>query len=303
MLRELLSQPVSDSERARISFLLGQPATLRKNDALTLQKRFEDEGVYAAMDVTDGRGDDFAINQRQGSWAERLFLSYRGPVRFVHFGLSDPVAPADPAYGPTRRKHRCMLLLEGKRPDLLVFETATIEASGKVPTWADELLSKHEVAFLRSKALAGLEIKSSLYHYGRRQQYRATSGAPDLSITVKEEEFRDLERWENKHDTPIVIMQVFVDRIYFMSYRKFQSTEPRFRIDPKTKKRTGLVPIDRNAPRFANIAVTLTDYDFNPDEKGAPKPPGQWPPAKLTNTKLPDFFGLKERHRRRSKPA
>jgi AccI restriction endonuclease len=296
-LRHLLLLPISSGEKARIDFLLGNATTLPYGEtASQIQSRYETEGIYSVMDAAGGRGSDFAQNQDQGLWAERLLRAHGGDVRFVYFGLSDPILPGDPAYDATRRKHRYMLLVEGKRPDLLVFEERVLLLHPEILEWSERPLTDADRIVLQEHALCGAEIKSSLQHYGKRQQHRRKNSGSDISVTIKEEEFADLDRWEVENRIPITIMQVFVDAIFIVSYKRFRSSETRSWVEAKTTKKTLFLPIEDHASRFADISAASP---FLVDDKGGVTRPAVWPAASIENVKLPPFLELREQYRRK----
>lgn len=300
-LRHLLSLGLSTNEKLRVEFLLGESSNLPYGEAPSrFSDRYASEGVYSVMDVAGGRGADFARNQDQGVWAEQLLRAHAGSIRFVYFGLSDPVLPSDTDYDATRRKHRYMLLVEGKRPDLLVFDQATLMLHSEILDWSERPLTNADRGVLRDHALAGAEIKSSLQHYAARQIHRKAKGGSDISVTVKEEEFTDLNRWEAENDTAIVVIQVFVDAIFIVSFRKFQVSDTHFWTEEKTTKKTFFLPIDQYALRAADIAVTQVGYTFNLDGEGGVERPPSWPAATIANVNFPDFQRLKAIYRRKS---
>jgi hypothetical protein len=301
-LRNLLSKPISNQERRRILFVLGTNTALSADESTPLRAGLKNEGAFAVFDTTGGRGEDFAKNQDQGFWAEQLLRTFEGPIRFVYFGLSDPISPWDPKYEATRRKHRYILLTEGKRPDLLVFEAATVRSNPQILQWPEAPLTEKDVTLLQETALAGAEIKSSLQHYAGRQKYRTSSGAGDISVTVKQEEFTDLARWERDFMLPIVLMQVLVDAIFIMSYQTFRLSKGRSSFERKTAKQTRFVAISGNARAFARIVLDEPGFSFRVHQNGAVERPASWPAAHLANVEIPDFAGLKQHYRRSMKP-
>jgi hypothetical protein len=293
-LHRLLGLNITQSERMRIEFLLGMAEALPLGETETgLRAKYESEGVVSTMDASGGRGPDFKKNLDQGYWAEQLLRSYRGPVQFIYFGLSDPVQPHDPKYESTRRKHRFILLTEGKRPDVLIVEPKTVHAHPEILEWANRPLEVADYALLRAEILAGAEIKSSLQDYAARQKFRELTGATDISITVKSEEFADLDRWQSGHGLPIVVLQVFADRMFVVSYQKFKASPADVRNEEKTGKETHFVSIEKYARPFARIDVLQADYRFATNQRGAVSRPASWPPAQIANVSLPDFRALK----------
>lgn len=300
-LRKLLSRAINIEERRRIRCVLGDDEESQSSDELySLQARLNIEGPAAVLDATGGRGEDFARNQSQGFWAERLLRALTGSIRFVYFGLSDPISPLDPKYDATRRKHRYILLTEGKRPDLLVFHASIVQSNPRILQWSQAPLANEDVALLQADALAGVEIKSSLQHYGCRQRFRKKSRVADVSITVKEEEILDLTRWEQDSTLPVVLMQVFVDSIFVMSFQKFLSRRSHSSLEPKTAKKTRFVRVEGNARAFARIDLDEDGFTFNVGKSGAVTRPARWPVAHLSDVEMPNFAALRESYRRKA---
>lgn len=297
-LRNLLDFPVTKLERTRIRHLLGEDVNATEQGSAELDDRFKTEGVYAAMDVDVGRGRGFALNQDQGYWAEQLLRTLPGEVQFVYFGLSDPVDPRSPQYAPTRRKHRYILVIEGKRPDLLAFPRAVVAACPHILDWAERPLNASDFELLRAHALGGVEIKSSKQHYGVRQRMRANDGRfGNLSFTVKDEEFDDLNRWQSNNPHPrVVLMQVFVDQIHWMPYSVFleerQAKRTKGTTDPETGKPTQFLAMrDGIGAHFADIAVSDPNFQFKTMGSKV-TPPGIWPAATLHNVSMPNFSSV-----------
>lgn len=302
---DLLDLNLSDTERKRVNALLGNGEFPLGESAAAIRGRVDHEGLAGLMDANGGRGADFAQNQSQGVWAENLLSAYQGPVWFVPFGLSDPIAPTDPAYEQVRRQHRYILLIEGKRPDFLLFDASTLANHPEIFDWKNRQLTDADRTLLREHCLAGGEIKSSLQDMGKRLKLIAVDPTiRGISITVKEEEFGDLDRWQTENATPIVIVQVFVDSIYCASYLRFRklvdekSEHIRSWREAKTTKYTYYLPIDTDVPKVADIAL-LEPFAFDPgDDRGGVKRPARWPQAELRNVAMPALEVLKAHHRR-----
>lgn len=298
-LQHLLSRDITQAERYRINYLLGQYDARDDAGAAAFEQTFISEGVCSVMDANGGRGADFAKNQDQGFWAERLLRALPGDVQFVYFGLSDPVDPSDPLYEATRRKHRHTLLIEGKRPDLLAFPRSIVAAHPEILDWATRPLRPSDIALLQSDALAAVEIKSSLWHYAtrnaRRQYDRRLS---NISVTVKDEEFADLDRWQSNNPQPrLIVMQVFVDSIFWTAYATFlaekRAGRTRSSHEFKTGKLTNFLEIaEPITKRFADIVITEPGYQFPIMEKGDVERVPSWPAARLDTIAMPNFAQL-----------
>lgn len=115
-----------------------------------------------------------------------------------------------------------------KRPDVLVFREdhlrdlneATQELLGEYVA-ADrraDLLPTLEREGVPEAAEMAIEAESSTFHVGRREY-----GSP-LSAYAKDEDFRRLRSWRERHGVPILVCQLFFDRVYvvpFAAYEKY----------------------------------------------------------------------------------
>jgi hypothetical protein len=297
-LRHLLTLQLEPVEKARAQYLLGEPIRVSEDGAHALEILYDKEGIYAVMNAARGRGQGFAVNQSQGYWAEQLLRNYIGSVQFVGFGLSDPTNPGDAHYDAIRRKHRYILLTEGKRPDLLAFPQLFYVAHMAIDDWANRPLTPEDRHTLSSDAVAAVEIKSSLQNYTRYQDYRDNSnGARNLSITIKDEELLDMDEWQQTNPLPpILIAQVFVDAVYCASYANFReemgSGRVRTKRDDKTGKVTHFMEITgSNSSKIADIILPGGQQFFPADQRGLVVRPTRWPTAILENVTLAAVLG------------
>lgn len=182
---------------------------------------FITDGPVAVLNVGSQRGGDFLTNQLRGRWAEQVVTSMivRGTT-IVPFGPSGAAMPGEQDHRQVVAAFRQIHLLEGKRPDLLAFDT---EKWNSLPpgwrdgarTWPDRLLSADDEACVR-RGRCGIEVKNSTWHYGKRR----AAGGGRLSITVKEEELAHLTGWSKKTGLPVLFVQVLFDEVYCMSFRR-----------------------------------------------------------------------------------
>lgn len=297
-LETLLRLDTNAQEKERIRFLLSaqsdgpSPASIggvRPADLLSL---FSTIGPLAVLDAPGGRGADFAANQGRGAWAESLLRGHTGPERFVNFGLSTPIPPTDRDYEAVRRRHRYILLHEGKRPDLLLVPASDLAANPAIETWDRHPLTTADRSVLAAAVLAGVEIKSSLYDWGQRQRHRAgrAGRTPPVSIPLKDEEIDDLTRWQAAQRIPVMIVQVFVDSVHGCSldYFKRGIAQGRAygRTEPKTTKRTWYLPLPDESRKLADIALAAGQPPFAVADAGEVTNPRTWPRASLSNVSL-----------------
>jgi hypothetical protein len=181
-------------------------------------------GAKAILLTGAQRGGDFLNNQLRGQWAERVVLSM--PIeglQLVAFGPSGAAMPGEEDHREVIMTFREIHLLEGKRPDLLVFDKTIWDGLPEAEraltsTWPKRRLETADEAVVR-KARCGLEVKNSTWHYEKR---RAAGGGP-LSITLKKEEVADIESWSLKTGLPVIFVQVLFDELYCMSFRRMEA--------------------------------------------------------------------------------
>jgi len=282
---------LSMHEKARAKCVAGKShVTPCGEDLDCLRARFNAESIAAICDTGAGRGSDFGKNQRQGAWAERLLMGLNDSHVFVAFGPSDPTDPQRAAYGALRRQIRFILLLEGKRPDLLLLPQAELRAHPEIVEWSKRALFENEKSILQKLVTAAIEIKSSCFHFERRETYRRMSSMPALSITIKLEELEDLRRWQSDSGVPVLLVQAFVDALFYCSLddieRHVKEHRARVRTDPKTGKRTLFDPIDAGIPRLANIIPASGAPEFKIEANGTVPRPSAWPAASLGDLRL-----------------
>jgi hypothetical protein len=199
----------------------GRRSVKSQDDALALAREFVEFGAKAALLTGSQRGGDFLNNQLRGQWAERVVLgmSLRG-LYLVPFGPSGAAMPGAADHRRVVMAFREILLLEGKRPDLLAFDEgvwALLSADDRraVGEWPDRRLEAADRRIVR-QARCGVEVKNSVWHYGDRRR----AGRGPLSVTVKEEEIADIQRWSDETGKPVVFAQVMFDEAYCMSFRR-----------------------------------------------------------------------------------
>jgi hypothetical protein len=117
---------------------------------------------------------------------------------------------------------REILLLEGKRPDLLAFNSSVWDAFSqaereRIAWWPKRRLEPADELLVR-QARCGIEVKNSTWHYETR---RKAGGGP-LSITVKKEEVADIQSWSSKTGLTVIFVQVLFDEVYCMSFGRIQ---------------------------------------------------------------------------------
>jgi len=107
---------------------------------------------------------NFITNKEQGDWAEQLVLSAINSTSknyiAVQYGKSDDLIAGDAGFSEFYEEYQKELDDIGKRPDLLIFKKDNYNSE-----WGDNIsnLSQVELNNIVSKAIAGLEIRSSAF--------------------------------------------------------------------------------------------------------------------------------------------
>ena len=186
---------------------------------LSLVQSFCTVGPSTVLKVGSQRGGDFLQNQLRGQWAELVCCAIEWPEHeILPFGPSGSAMPGEEDHESIVRTFREITLTEGKRPDLIVFESTVwgqlTEAKKRAASeWPDRLLARSEHEMIRSSA-CGIEVKNSTWHYSER---RSAGGGP-LAVTIKDEEIDSISDWSEKYGVPVLFMQVLFDEVYCMSF-------------------------------------------------------------------------------------
>ena len=182
---------------------------------------FKSIGPSAVLMTGSQRGGDFLDYQLRGQWAEAVCCSM-DLLRHVlrRLGPSGAAMPGEDDHARVVRAYAEIMLLEGKRPDLVAldrawWESCSVATRAQVDSWPERLLEPEDEAIL-GHARAGIEVKTSAWHYEVR---RRAHGGP-LAITVKDEELEPLTNWSTKSRLPVLFLQVLFDEVYCMSFRR-----------------------------------------------------------------------------------
>ncbi len=165
----------------------------------------------------------FAINREQGDWAEDLLFraiqELNKGIVAVRYGRTDKILAGEPGFKEFYGKYQEELEKVGKKPDLLIFRAQEYKEA-----WKHDLSSLSIDASVLSKAIAGLEIRSSAFLV--EEYKKATKEAKSvrkrqfLSFTPKVEDLHVIYRWIEKFGVPLYYVQVFFDKIYSISFEK-----------------------------------------------------------------------------------
>lgn len=233
---------------------------------------------FAALPVVGRRPGDanseFLANRAMGDWAEGIVFKEINRVlvnhRAIKYGNADNIVAGDPAFPTFFATYQAELGATGKRPDLLIMPTASID-----PAWNDDIcaLPRPSLTEITPRAKAGLEIRSSKafalsYAELRRQEAAANprfKGRTCHSFTPKVEDLKLVKRWIDAFGVPHFYVQVFFDVIYSISFEEILRTiaeEPtRFEVEENRNnqdKPTIHIPVTHgvelarftNAPEF-----------------------------------------------------
>jgi len=209
------------------------------------------------------RGFDFLARWSQGAWAESKVIETVNATEFlaVHYGPSrgDPVSYREfAAWKRFFEEYQLKLEARGKRPDLLLFKKDSIEVEQdrqlalRLPELNDEQCSK----FVRLSK-SGLEVETSLWKAKKALEH----GTP-LSFTVKEEDMERLTQWQKAYNKSLLIVQVFYDSAYVISYNVVKQLIVEGRVkkakkDRKTGKLTYNIPLSFGS-EFAKLVEDPT---------------------------------------------
>ncbi|HZY87428.1 MAG TPA: hypothetical protein VFE78_21505, partial [Gemmataceae bacterium] len=211
------------AERGVAKSLAGRSAT-RQAEINELVREFILYGAKAALLTGAQRGGDFLNNQLRGQWAERVALSLQVPgLHFAEFGPSGAAMPGEQDHRKVIMTFKEIHLLEGKRPDLIAFDTrAWGSLSGAerllASSWPERRLEMVDEEIIR-KARCGVEVKNSTWHYAKRRE----AGGGPLSITVKTEEVAEIQNWSRRTGLPVIFLQVLFDELYCMSFGRMEA--------------------------------------------------------------------------------
>lgn len=186
------------------------------------------------------RGSDFLMRWEQGRWSEEIVL--RALNQTTEFGIlpygPSTVAPEDPQELELFFEKMDVIALEGKRPDLLLYDKSVFDWAcselqrrlGSVEAMAET--SSAEMRDVIGKARAAFEIENSLWvtekmpGFGKPfSRYMRGKKAGQLkpagiipTIIVKQEDIPRLQAWEADFRIPIYIVHIFYDRGYFIQF-------------------------------------------------------------------------------------
>lgn len=186
------------------------------------------------------RGSDFLMRWAQGRWSEEIVmraLDQTSQLGVVPYGPST-VAPEDPTALEVFFEKMDVIALEGKRPDLLLYDKTTLEwvkdelesRLGSIEKMAET--SSTALKDIIAKARAAFEIENSLWvtekmpgfgkpfsRYTRgKNKGRLKPAGIIPTIIVKEEDIPRLQLWEAAYGIPIYVVHIFYDRGYFIKF-------------------------------------------------------------------------------------
>jgi hypothetical protein len=232
------------AERGLQRVLAAGRTTSRQDEIRELVREFILYGAKAALLTGAQRGGDFLNNQLRGQWAERVAVSLPIPgLHLVEFGPSGAAMPGEEDHRKVIMTFKEIHLLEGKRPDLLAFDSEVWDGLGDAErllasSWPERRLEKADEEIIK-QARCGVEVKNSTWHYAKRRE----AGGGPLSITVKKEEVGEIQNWSRRTGLPVIFMQVLFDELYCMSFRRMEAAITRgylyTRGDYELDERTG----------------------------------------------------------------
>jgi len=196
-----------------------------------VSRRVKSEGFDIAFGGADPRQDaiktpqparsEFLQNRAMGDWAEELLAAAFREQSFgvTHYGASDEIDSADPAFAEFFREQTLYVRNNGKRPDLLI---------GLSPqNWPErigQMTADKRDAYI-AQASACIEVRSSKYKALKYMQVKAerkaakakSVGQMTPNFTVKIEDLVILYRWLEQHRLPQFYIQIFFDSAFAIS--------------------------------------------------------------------------------------
>jgi hypothetical protein len=203
-------------------------------------ERFGPEELGFLINPRRLRGSDFLMRWSQGRWSEEIViraLSQNDQFGVIPYGPST-IAPEDPKELELFFDRMDVIEREGKRPDLLLYDRATLgqvrqeleRRLGGVEKMAET--SSSGLRDLIVKARVALEIENSLWvtekmpGFGKpfsrftrgKNKGRLKPAGIIPTIIMKQEDVPRLQQWEADYGVPIYVVHIFYDRGYFIKF-------------------------------------------------------------------------------------
>jgi len=221
------------------------------------------------------RGFDFLARWSQGAWAESKAIetiNASNDYLAVPYGPSrgDPVSYAKfSEWKKFFEDYRQKMEKSGKRPDLLTFKKDVLEDLEERQL-IDSLseLDDSESSKLVQSSSAGLEVETSLW-----KAKKALQLGTELSFTIKEEDMDRLTQWEKAYQKPLLVIQVFYDSAYIISYVLAKQLINEGKVkkakkDRKTGKLTYKIPISFGKLFAVSVKPPSVESRILENEKG-----------------------------------
>jgi hypothetical protein len=216
------------------------------------------------------RGFDFLARWSQGSWAESKVIEMIGSSGYVAvpYGPSrgDPIERDFSGWTKFFEEYQRRLETQGKRPDLLVFERNATRSSDAIYRLQD--MDDRSSSQIVSTCIIALEVETSLW-----KAKKALLSGTELSFTIKEEDMERLTQWQTTYKKPLLIVQVFYDSAYAISYDKIKESiahgeTKRAKKDRKTGKLTYKTPLSFGVEFALLVEPPRVDSTVLESEKG-----------------------------------
>lgn len=218
------------------------------------------------------RGFDFLARWSQGSWAESKVIETINASDYVAvpYGPSkgDPIDRDFSGWTEFFEDYQRRLEAQGKRPDLLVFEKDAMKKEDR--EFIDRLQEMDDASSSRivSASHVALEVETSLW-----KAEKALLKGTQLSFTVKEEDMERLTQWQEAYKKPLLIVQVFYDSAYAISYHRVkelitQGEVKKAKKDRKTGKLTYKTPLSMGVEFATLVEVPRVESTVLESDKG-----------------------------------
>ena len=230
---------------------------------ILLEKGIKSE--YLSFDATEDLGQtirvptvsksEFLANRAMGDWAENLIIDQvnsDNEYSLIKYGSEQTISAGEEGFKDFYISQKKEVLQYGKRPDVLIFDREYNKKKNLVDL--DILGAKQYV----EGCLTSIEIRSSAFEsevYKKVREQQKKEGKKGitkmtLGFTVKVEDLKIVYRWMKFHRKTQSYVQVFLDKVYGISFMEIlnliSSRQKEIKIEKHAKnqmKTTIFIPV------------------------------------------------------------
>ncbi len=180
------------------------------------------------------RGSDFTMRWEQGRWAEEVVMKAINSTRqfrAIPYGRSQISVETDHQAKAEYWRNYVAVEKNWKRPDFLLLRKSVVvrnRGAWRSLMRNSTVSSDQRLSPVLRHAICGLECENSLWKTKKMPDAGTTLPLSKLQIIapriwVKEEDTEGLSRWSRHFHRPIVVVQVFFDSAYAVTYKKLIS--------------------------------------------------------------------------------